>query len=190
MKKLLILLALCWATAGFGHNDGAWHIHPTLIYNPPAPTFNHDSCGVVLPCNSSFQSAPTFTDGFGYELREKEDYFTFTVYLDFEIPSGFKLEKFEYDGVSFFIDSHYQWVKAITIFYCPPFTHEDAWAIRCKAKELVEKCRFCGDRWHDAATPCYKVYRVEGCKHEFGWRCSHQPTIWFKFCPYCGEKLK
>ena len=149
MRKLLILAVLL-PLAGFGHDtNDAWHWHGKRV------------------------DSPTFTDGFGYELNEHTYYFNFTVYLDFKIPDGFDLrDHFKYRDQTFFIDSHNQWVKSLAIKTRPPFTHEDAWAIRCKAKELVEgKCKN-HDRWSNA-------YCVECCRKQN-----------FNFCPDCGEKLK
>ncbi len=151
MKKLLILLLLI-PVAGLGQ----------------------DPCGVILPCYPPYQPTPTFTDGFGYELRERKGYFDFTVYVDFKIPKKFDCSGFRYDYWSFFLDYDNQYIKAFYIKDHPPFTHDDAWAIRCKAAELVR----------------HKELVERKCQHWCGGAKHVCPMFENNFCPYCGAALQ
>jgi len=147
MKKLptttLILGLLCYATVGFPHEY--------------------------------VERQDGFTDGFGYGFEEEIGGFRFAVSLDFDVPARFICQRFEYRDISFMFVTltDKETVRSCLLRNRSSFTHDDAWAIRCKAKKLVE----------GGVCDMMNAHVTSGYCSE----CGHRP---YKYCPECGEKLK
>ena len=178
-KKLLILLLLI-PIAGLGHDACKGHRH---VDNGWGVDWMYGKCDHEK-CNDwshedypyltiKLPPTPTFTDGFGYEYGEEGDHSWFAVTLDFDILEDFKLS---YKGVVFHVyeSPRYESAVALTgkVKDHPPFTHADAWAIRCKAAELVRHKEL-----------------VEGKKCDSMWHTAKEINR-FNFCPYCGAALQ
>jgi hypothetical protein len=159
MKKLLII-ALLVPLVGWGHDACKGHRH---VNNGWGVDWPHGKCGHD-ECNGwrwQDEQPLTYTDGFGYELKEWGDNFTFRVYLDFSVPERNKCHTvFVYDGVEFRFGNTDIWAQFVKDRRC--FTHEDAWNIRNMAWELVNGCERCV---------------VSGI------------VVGWDYCPCCGKKL-
>jgi hypothetical protein len=132
----------------------------------------------------------------------------FKVYLDYELTGNPTLKGFRYKDLDFTFgwDLDRIWVENVrelgkSSFGCfvpgPEITHNDAWEIRCKAIEEIERlkkkhCCEAGD--HRCSNYC-GVYRGE---HLIWWKYS-PPTkdeletvghCDWQYCPFCGKKLK